>query len=136
MADHGISDSQLEAYLDDALPVEEMSHLEQLLRSDRRLQTRLAEVSSRRDHGFHSVGAIWRRHRLSCPGREQLGSYLLGAMAPEGADYIRFHLETIGCRFCEANLADLEQRQAEAAEQVQSRRRRYFQSSAGLLSRK
>jgi hypothetical protein len=85
-----------------------------------------------RDRGEHSIGAIWRRKRLTCPTREQLGSYLLGVVEPDYQDYLDFHLYTIGCAYCLANLTDLRGQQ-EAAPQAQERRRRYFESSAGLL---
>ena len=88
-----------------------------------------------RDRGEHSVGAVWRRHRLSCPTREQLGSFLLQALEPDFQDYVEFHLETVACPYCLANLADLQARQQEAAPQAHQRRRRFFQSSAGLLQK-
>ncbi len=129
------NDSDLEAYLDEALPSEEMSRVEQALRADALLARRLAAVASRHDSGTHSIGGIWRRHRLSCPTREQLGSYLLDALPDDWVEYIAFHLEEIGCRLCLANLADLQQQQKELPATVQERRRRYFQSSAGHLNR-
>jgi len=86
-----------------------------------------------RDRGEHSVGAIWRRKRLSCPPREQLGSFLLGVLDDDVSDYIQFHMKTIGCAFCMANLADLQSQQQNNDDQVKKRRKRYFQSSAGLL---
>jgi hypothetical protein len=86
-----------------------------------------------KDRGDHSLGAIWRREHLSCPTREQLGSYLLEVLDEGLHDYIRFHLETIGCAVCLANKADLEASLREPAPGAQERRRRYFQSSAGLL---
>ena len=91
----------------------------------------------RRDAGVHSVGEIWRRQRLSCPSREQLGSFLLGALddGPH-ANYITFHLQKIGCRFCQANLEDLRRQQEETAETVKTRRTKYFQSTAGHLRKK
>jgi hypothetical protein len=47
--------------------------------------------------------------------------------------YIEFHLATIGCRYCAANLDDLrESAQRESAETMQ-RRQRFFQSSAGQM---
>ena len=49
-----------------------------------------------RDRGDHSIGAVWRREHLSCPTREQLGSYLLEVLDEEIQDYVRFHLETVG----------------------------------------
>ncbi len=127
------SQSELEAFLDEALPPEDMTRIEKALRSDPALATRLASINGRRDAGVHTLGAIWRRHRASCPSREQLGSFLLGVLPKESADYVRFHIEVVGCRFCQANCRDLEHQQAEAAEAVQSRRRKYFQSSAGYL---
>jgi len=130
------SQAELEAYLDEALPAEEMARIEKTLRSDTQLLHRLAEVVARRNAGIHSVGAIWRRHRLSCPTREQLGSFLLGALPEPVAEYIQFHLELVGCRYCRANLTDLERSQSEPADKVHRRRRRYFQSSAGHLRRR
>ncbi len=127
--------AELEAYLDESLPVEEMTRMEDALRHEPALLSQLKAINSRRDGGGHSLGEIWRRHRLSCPSREQLGSYLLGALSPAAADYIAFHSETVGCRLCQANLTDLRRQQSEAAANVQTRRRKYFQSSAGLLRR-
>ena len=129
------SDSDLEAYLDEALPPEAMASIEQALRADSHLVARLASVSTRRDTGIHTLGEIWRRHRISCPSREQLGSYALSAIGDDAAEYIRFHLEVIGCRYCGANLRDLENQQVEEAHASQHRRRKYFQSSAGHLPR-
>jgi hypothetical protein len=123
----------LEAYLDEALPPEQMAEVEQTLRADKQLARRLAAINARRDHGVHSLGEIWRRERLSCPTREQLGSYLLGALADDMQQFIAFHLEVIRCRVCGANLADLEAQQAAAGGDAETRRRKYFQSSAGLL---
>jgi anti-sigma factor RsiW len=128
-----VPSSELEAYLDEALPADDMARIEKALRQDPALARQLAAVLGRRDAGVHSLGEIWRRHRISCPTREQLGSYLLGALGDEAAGHVRFHLETVGCRYCLANLADLERQQAEAAAAVQTRRRKYFQSSVGRL---
>ena len=128
--------SDLESFLDEALPAEEMSRIEQALRGDAELVRRLAGVHARRDAGVHSLAEVWRRHRLSCPSRRELGGYLLGALPEEAADYIAFHVEAAGCRYCQANFADLEARRAETDRAAQVRRRRYFQSSVGYLRRK
>jgi hypothetical protein len=130
---NSFTQSELESFLDEALPAEDMARLEKALRKDKALAGRLAAVHARRNAGVHSLGDIWRRARLSCSPREQLGSYLLGALSEELTEYVEFHLRVVGCRFCQANLADLEAQQAEAGEAVQTRRRRFFQSSAGLL---
>ena len=130
------SPAELEAYLDEALPVEQMTRIEEALRRDRGLLAELAAVNARRDGGAHSVGEIWRRRRLSCPPREQLGGYLLGVLPQPVMEYLTFHLEAVGCRYCQANAADLRRQQAETAATAQSRRKKYFQSSAGYLRAK
>ncbi|MDZ7616117.1 MAG: hypothetical protein U1E05_03885 [Patescibacteria group bacterium] len=128
--------SYLDAYLDEALSPEEMVRMEQAVRTDAVLAKRLAAVVSLRDAGIHTIGGIWRQHRLSCPTREQLGSYLLDVLSDEWADFVRFHVDEVGCRFCRANLADLKRQQEESTDAVEVRRRRYFQTSAGHLRRR
>lgn len=128
-----LNESELEAYLDEALPAEAMQRVEEQLRQDESLRQGLSLINSRRDGGVHTLGEIWRRNRLSCPSREQLGSLLLGAMPKTEEDYLRFHLETVGCRYCQANLADLESQRSGADKAAQNRRKKYFQSSAGYL---
>jgi hypothetical protein len=128
------SNSELEAFLDESLPIVRMAAIEEALRHSEDLQKQLAAINGRRDAGVHSFGEIWRRHRLSCPTREQLGSYLLGVLPKAAADYIKFHLETIECRLCTASIDDLRSQQSAAnAEATKKRRHRYFQSSAGYL---
>ncbi len=125
--------AQLAGYLDDALGETETTHIEQALRQSEPLRQELRALIQERDRGEHSLGAVWRRQRLSCPSRDQLGSFLLKVLEPEQHDYIHFHLHTIGCSFCQANLADLEARQKEAGAKIKERRKRFFESSAGLL---
>ena len=136
------SDQQLQAFLDEGLAPELMSHIELQMRSDAQLCNRVMQLAGQREAGVHSLGEIWRRHRLTCPTRQQLGNYLLGTLDEEWMQYVRFHLEQVTCRVCVANIADLRQEHnqlqtaTEAAKAAQStRRRRYFQSSAGYLNR-
>ena len=128
--------SELVAYLEESLSPDMMVAIESALRKDPQLVQQLVAINRRRDAGLHSVGEIWRRHRVSCPTREQLGSYLLGALSDEQSDYIGFHIRRVGCRVCLANLNDLERQQQEAADTVVTRRHKYFQSSAGYLRKK
>ena len=128
------TDSELDAFLDEGLPADRMAAIETALRDDAALAKRLSAAVGRRDAGIHSLSAVWRRHRLTCPPREQLGSHLLGVLDPATDDYVRFHLEVVACRFCKASLDDLREQHAAAdAATVQQRRSRYFQSSAGYL---
>jgi hypothetical protein len=133
---HIFRTSDLEAYLDEGLPPEEMARIEKAVRGDVALTNQLASIHARRNAGVHSLGEIWRQHRLSCPPREELGSFLLGVIAAAHAQYIAFHVEVVGCRYCQANLADLRTQQAEAEQAAQVRRRKYLQSSAGYLRQK
>lgn len=125
------SDDELLAYLDEMLPVERAALCEAELRNSAELRQRASLLIRRRDSGGHSVGEIWRRRRLSCPGRSELGSWLLGTLDAELADYLEFHLRVIGCRACVANLEDLQNSQSASA--APERRRRIFESSAGVL---
>ena len=59
--------AELEAYLDEALPAEQMAAIEEALRQNESLQERLRSTNGRRDAGVHSLGEIWRRHRLELP---------------------------------------------------------------------
>lgn len=98
----------LRDYLHDALPEAELAAVEKSLRSSPELQKILNHIREEEDRGEHTAGAIWRRERVSCPTRDQLGGYLLGAGDPELLDYIEFHLNLIGCPYCQANLDDLQ----------------------------
>jgi RNA polymerase sigma factor (sigma-70 family) len=50
---------------------------------------------------------LWDEHRPSCPKRSTLGKMLLGLAPPDWTEYIRFHVNTLGCKACHANLQDL-----------------------------
>src|SRR5438552_18854438 len=114
-----ITREQLAGYLDEALSDVESARVEQALRQSEPLRRQLRGLMLERDRGEHSIGAIWRRKRLTCPTREQLGSYLLGVLEPDYQDYLDFHLYTIGCAYCLANLTDLRNQQQEAVPKVQ-----------------
>ena len=127
--------AELEAYLDEDLATEEMAQIENALRNDAKLLEALTRLNGRRDAGIQSVGEIWRRGHISCPNREQLGSYLLGALPEDQRTYVKFHVEQIGCRICQANLADLQRQQDELSEASAGRRRKYFQSSSSYFKK-
>ena len=134
------TDAELEAYLDEGLGPERTAQIESLLRDQgpraEQFAGRIRTLMGRRDAGVHTLGGIWRSHRLSCPSRQELGSFLLGGLEPAHAEYVRFHLEKIGCRPCGASLADLKEQHASTNEtEVATRRKKYYQTSAGYLKR-
>ncbi len=126
------TDAELAAYLEEGLAAEAMLRIEERLRSDPLFRQRLVAVVNQREGGSHSVGDLWRGHRLSCPSRHELGSYLLGGLEEDLGQYIHFHLETIGCRVCRANLDDLRSTSSDGPG-TQTRRRKYFESSVGRI---
>ncbi|MFY9254707.1 MAG: hypothetical protein WAO83_14740 [Fuerstiella sp.] len=126
------TDRELAGWLDEQLPAERMSEIEQHLRENESLRSRVAQLIHHRDQGGHTVGEIWQRAGLSCPSRSELGGFILGTMSGEESHYVEFHLMTVGCRKCQANLKDLEDH-ANSTDETPTRRRRFFKSSAGLL---
>jgi len=131
-----IGDDVLRNYLADALSAEESARVEKALRDSAQLRVRLEDVRQNREDGhLHSLGAIWRRTRLTCPSRQQLGSYLLDVLDVGLTDYITFHLDVVECPFCQANLADLkvQTESGPALHSSKSRQRRILHSSQHLL---
>jgi hypothetical protein len=128
-----ITREMIRDYLSDALPDAELAAVEKAIRESKSLQELARSVREEIDRGEHSVGAVWRRERLSCPPREQLGGFLLQALDPDLLGYVEFHLKVVGCPYCQANLEDLTKRQAGAEEPVRKRRQRIIKSSAGVL---
>lgn len=121
-------------YLEEALPGDQMAKVEEQIRNSPEWRQALEEMQGDIDHGEHSVAQIWRRHRLTCLSRESLGAYLSDALPPDEADYIKFHLDTVKCRWCLANIDDLKETAPERGEdKPAARRRRFFQTSVGHL---
>lgn len=123
----------LESFIDEQLPAVEMAAIEKLVRDSPLVQALYRELLAQRDAGEHSVGGVWRRQRLTCLTREQLGLYLLNAGDAALWDYIDFHLKTVGCEWCQANLEDLRRQQQAKDSRTVRRRQQIFASSAGLL---
>jgi len=122
---------QLHAYLDDALPDAETAKIEQALRDSEVVRKQLQQAREERERGEHSLGAIWQRERLSCLSREQWTSYLHDLLEPEHREYAEFHLNTIGCATCRANLDDIRERQTQNA--GPKRRKKIVDSSTRML---
>jgi len=79
-----------------------------------------------------TIARVWRQRRLSCLKRSTIGSYLLGALEEPWQSYTAFHLDTVQCLMCRANLEDLSAEREQAADGSLSQR--MFQSSVGFLS--
>jgi len=132
---HTFTDAELEAFLDESLDPARAEEVEAALAEDQALLSRLSRINGRRDAGMHTLGEIWRRNQIGVPTPEQLGNFLLGILGDEEADYIKFRIEILKCPFTIASLNDLQQQEAESQDKTETRRRKYFNSGAGLIKR-
>ena len=82
------------------------------------------------DLGDALLNALWAENLFTCLKRSTLGSYALGVLEAEWADYVRFHLEVVGCECCAAHLADVT---APARGLSESVKQQIFASSRGFL---
>jgi RNA polymerase sigma factor (sigma-70 family) len=93
-------------------------------------QDKLAGVGS--DTEFESLLTdLWEQLRLSCPKRSTIGAYFLKTLESPWYEYVDFHLQSLGCRFCLANLQDLKQQSDQV--RFQSFQKRVLDSTIGFL---
>uniref|UniRef100_A0A7C2PIE2 Uncharacterized protein n=1 Tax=Schlesneria paludicola TaxID=360056 RepID=A0A7C2PIE2_9PLAN len=130
MAAVTFTDAELRAYLEEQLPVARSTELESALRGTPALAKRLESLLAVEDRADFSVEAVWRKRRLSCPARSTWALYVAGGLGDGLKQYLEFHLHTIGCRACAANVEDL--RRGSDAD-AHRRTRRVFESSIGQL---
>lgn len=76
---------------------------------------------------------LWEYYRFSCPKRNTIGAYMLGTLEPDWHKYVEFHIKVLGCRFCQANLDDLQSQSQET--QQEAFQARIMESTIGFLSR-
>ncbi|SMP72562.1 RNA polymerase sigma factor, sigma-70 family [Neorhodopirellula lusitana] len=77
--------------------------------------------------------AVWEWHRPSCPKRSTLGKYTLGILPERWSDFVNFHVETLGCTFCNANLEEFQRDQSNDSKPGVTDQ--LFQSTIGFLPR-
>lgn len=76
---------------------------------------------------------IWQQYRPSCPKRNTIGAFLLSTLDPDWQKYVDFHLNVLGCHFCQANYQDLQrQNQRKGADRLQQR---IMESTVGFLQK-
>jgi RNA polymerase sigma factor (sigma-70 family) len=73
---------------------------------------------------------VWEQWRFTCPKRSTLGRFLLGTLEAPWMDYLQFHVNRLGCRFCRANVEDL---QKETDAQREKTHQRIFESTIGFF---
>lgn len=75
------------------------------------------------------LSQVWQNQRPSCPKRSTLGKYTLGILPDDWTSFVAFHVEQLGCTFCQANLDELALDDAQAP----SKDDRLFQSTIGFF---
>lgn len=79
------------------------------------------------------LSRIWQEGRISCLKRSTIGAFLLGTLDDAWREYVAFHLDRLGCAFCRANLADLQEQTRH--EPAPAFRDRILKSTVGFLSK-
>lgn len=75
---------------------------------------------------------IWLDQRPSCPKRTTLGKYSLEILPPQWRNFVHFHVETLGCGFCQANLVEIESEVEPDAQPGEA----LYQSTIGFLPKR
>jgi len=79
------------------------------------------------------LAQVWQGYRPSCPKRNTIGAFLLNTLDPDWQAYVDFHLNVLGCHFCQANFQDLQQQnQQKGADKLQER---IMESTLGFLQK-
>lgn len=76
------------------------------------------------------LSETWADLRPSCPKRNTIGGFLLGTLDEPWQKYIDFHINTLGCSFCRANLDDL---QHQTERDKDTLRRKIMESTIGFF---
>jgi hypothetical protein len=87
----------------------------------------------RNPHYENLLTDLWEYYRFSCPKRNTIGAYMLGTLEPDWQQYVDFHLNLLGCRFCRANLDDLQSQSQETRQEAFQAR--IMESTVGFLHR-
>ncbi|MCA9263228.1 MAG: RNA polymerase sigma factor [Planctomycetales bacterium] len=74
---------------------------------------------------------VWEHLRPGCPKRSTIGKWLMGTLEPKWAEYLRLHVEELGCRYCQANRDDLTVGEDRA--EATTHQDRLFQSTVGFF---
>jgi RNA polymerase sigma factor (sigma-70 family) len=67
------------------------------------------------------ITEVWEAQRPTCPKRSTIGRLMLGTLDGKWRDFVDFHVNKLGCRFCRANLEDLQKQTEEAPKALHDR---------------
>lgn len=67
------------------------------------------------------ITEVWESQRPTCPKRSTIGRLMLKTLEGKWKEYVDFHVNRLGCRFCRANLDDLQKQTEEAPKALHDR---------------
>jgi RNA polymerase sigma factor (sigma-70 family) len=92
------------------------------------LHEKLAEQQA--EPADSALTEVWEENRFTCPKRSTIGRFLLSTLEEPWKEYVDFHVNRLGCRFCRANVEDL--RKANEAEKTKVQQK-LFESTIGFF---
>ena len=72
----------------------------------------LETLSGEVQHLQISISELWFKERISCLDQETLDAWRRGAISGPLADYVAFHVDELGCPFCQADLGQMQVRES------------------------
>ena len=76
------------------------------------------------------ISSIWEERRPTCPKRSTIGRFQLNTLDSPWREYVEFHLNRLGCHFCQANVEDLRRQSESPTPDMQNR---IMQSTIGFF---
>ncbi len=107
--------------------------IDRLAKSIRSVTDEYSSESPSDSTATNLLTTVWEAMRPSCPKRTTLGKYTLRILPDDWNDFVKYHVETLGCTFCNANLVELETTSISSDFEIQ--RDRLFSSTIGFLAR-
>src|SRR4029079_4412978 len=90
-----------------------------------------AELSAESESTDSLLTEVWEQWRFTCPKRSTIGKFLLGTLQDPCTGYVDFHVNRLGCRFCRANIEDLQKASDEA--DAKRTQQKIFESTIGFF---
>ncbi len=63
---------------------------------------------------------VWEDMRLSCPKHSTIGKFFLGSLDDAWDEYLKFHIDEMGCHYCKASLEDIKEGTQKAQENIRA----------------
>src|SRR5262249_54570978 len=73
---------------------------------------------------------VWQQNGFTCRNRRTIGGSLLGTLEGTWKEYVDFHVNKLGCKFCRANVDDIQKATEAEQKKVQQR---IFDSTIGFF---